>query len=437
MRKVTACTLALLATVVVVFGQPRSDSVKVYFHIGQWQFDSALGDNAASMNEFVERVRMASDAHNLNRIVIRACASPDGPERFNQRLSAERADAIARLIIDRTAISAERIETEPQGVSWSELRRLVAENPEVPSREKILDIIDNTPVWVFDAQGRIIDGRKKPLMDLHGGRPYNWMREHLFPELRNAVAVSLYLNESEAAEANPAAEGTNDFKDLKNSKDLETAENFDGSESSETTQASPNNPVVATIDSVAEPVPAKNSHTSRYILALKTNMLYYAALLPNLELEWLINNRWSVALEGNFASWGSYKHEKSYRLYVIDSEVRRWFKPRNPWHGMYAGLIAGGGWYDLENGNPGYYGEGLMTGLSLGYMWPIGRRLSLEAEIGAGYIYTRYKEYEALDGHHLYMRTKTLNYFGPIKAKLSIAWRLFDVNKHKRTDTAL
>ncbi len=436
MRKFIACTLALLATVVVVFGQPRSDSVKVYFHIGQWQFDPALGDNAASMDKFVEKVRIASGAHNLNRIVISACASPDGSERLNRRLSAERADAIARLIIDRTAISAECIETKPQGVSWSELRRLVAENPEVPSREKILDIIDNTPVWVFDAQGRIIDGRKKPLMDLHGGRPYNWMREHLFPELRNAVAVSLYLKDSEAAETSPAAEGTTDLKDLKNSKDLETAENSDGFENSETTQVSPNNPAGSTTDSVTEPVPDKNSHTPRYILALKTNMLYYAALLPNLELEWLINNRWSVALEGNFASWGSYKHEKSYRLYVIDSEVRRWFKPRKPWHGMYAGLIAGGGWYDFENGSPGYYGEGLMTGLSFGYMWPIGRRLSLEAEIGAGYVYTRYKEYRPYEGHHLYLRTKELNYFGPIKAKLSIAWRFCDINRHKRKKSA-
>ena len=144
-----------------------------------------------------------------------------------------------------------------------------------------------------------------------------------------------------------------------------------------------------------------------------------------------------MALEGNVAWWGRYEKQKSYRMAIIDAEARRLIKPREPWHGMYVGVIAGGGWYDLENGDPGYYGEGLMTGLSFGYMWPVGRNLSLEAAIGAGYVYTRYKEYEYLDGHHLYMRTKALNYFGPIKAKLSIVWRFYDINKPKRANKAL
>lgn len=170
--------------------------------------------------------------------------------------------------------------------------------------------------------------------------------------------------------------------------------------------------------------------------AVKTNMLYYPILMPNLELEWLVNDRWSVALEGNLAWWGSYEKEQSYRVNVIDAEVRRWIKPRAPWHGMYAGLIAGGGYYDLEKGTPGYYGSGLMTGLSFGYMWPITGRLSLESELGVGYVYTRYKEYTPFEGHHVYLRTKELNYFGPIKLKFSIVWRFFDINRHKQTKQA-
>lgn len=164
-------------------------------------------------------------------------------------------------------------------------------------------------------------------------------------------------------------------------------------------------------------------------LAVKTNMLYDAALLPNIEVEWRINRNWSVSLEGDLAWWGNKSKEKSYRLAIVEPEVRRWIKPRAPWHSFYIGLFAGAGLYDLENGGKGYRGEGAFGGISVGYMWPISRCLSLEAEIGGGYLYTRCKEYKPFEGHHVYQRTKDINYFGPLKVNFSLVWRLWDLNK--------
>ncbi len=423
MKRIIACTLSVLATI-LVYGQSVSDSVKVYFNISQWQYDPALGDNAASMDDFIESVRIANETHNLDSVIIRSYSSPDGPDRFNQRLAVKRGKTIAGLIADRTGINHDLISTIPNGVSWVELRRLVADTPDVPSREKILDIIDNTPIWVFDTKGRIIDGRKKQLMELRGGRPYNWMLKHLFPKLRSAVAVSLCVKNA----INPderIADSTCDTNRIS-----QTPASF--------------HPFVIeqTDETTYEPVDTLNlikykCAPPEYRFSLKTNMLYYAALLPNIEIEWLINNHWSVALEGNFASWGSYKRQRSYRLTLLDAEGKYWIKPRAAWHGMYVGLIAGGGWYDLEKGSPGHYGWGTISGLSLGYMWPIGRSLSLEAGVGVGYMYTRYKDYEPIEGHHVYLRTKDIHYFGPIKLNFSIAWRFMEVKKHKLTTPAL
>ena len=70
-------------------------------------------------------------------------------------------------------------------------------------------------------------------------------------------------------------------------------------------------------------------------------------------------------------------------------------------------------------------------------MWPIGKHLSLEAAVGAGYLYTRYKEYEPRDGHYLYMRTKSLHYFGPLKLKFAIAWRFGGIKKPLLNNPAL
>ncbi|MDE7136122.1 MAG: DUF3575 domain-containing protein [Muribaculaceae bacterium] len=258
------------------------------------------------------------------------------------------------------------------------------------------------------ASARCLTALKK----LDNGLTYEWMAINLFPELRYAMAVTVY-SVVDSTSVHPTSEVKN-F--IITPPDLQIL-TFD-------TEAFPSH---------IEPV-FPSSYRPLHRLAIKTNLLYYAALLPNLEVEWRVDDRWSVALEYDMAWWGSYAKEKSYRLAILSPEVRRWIRPRAPWHGFYVGLFAGGGLYDFQNEGPGYYGEGVMGGLSAGYMWPITRNLSLEAEIGAGYMFTRYKEYKPLDGHHVYQRTKDLNYFGPLKVKFSLVWRLWDINKKRYND---
>lgn len=188
--------------------------------------------------------------------------------------------------------------------------------------------------------------------------------------------------------------------------------------------------------SLDESSPETDASCNKLQFALKSNLLYDVILMPNLELEWLINNRWSVGVEGDVAWWKpSFTHV--YRLAVFSSEVRYHISPRAPWHGMYVGLFGGGGYYQLENGGDGYHGEGGMGGLSFGYMWPIGRHFSCEAGIGAGYMYTRYRVYQNRDGHKLYIRTKSLNYFGPLELKFSIAWRFDIMTKTAKVNSTL
>ena len=65
-----------------------------------------------------------------------------------------------------------------------------------------------------------------------------------------------------------------------------------------------------------------------------------------------------------------------------------------------------------------------MTGLSYGYMFPIGKQFSLEAGIGVGYLITEYEEYLPIEGHYVYQQTSRTSYVGPVKAKLSLVWKL-------------
>ena len=104
---------------------------------------------------------------------------------------------------------------------------------------------------------------------------------------------------------------------------------------------------------------------------------------------------------------------------------------RQPVARHYLGVFGGFTWYDLENGKEGYQGEAEMVGVSYGYMFPIGRRLSLEAGIGLGYMHSKYEEYLPIDGHYVYQQTNRMNYFGPLKLKFALVWRLWDTDKKK------
>ncbi len=158
--------------------------------------------------------------------------------------------------------------------------------------------------------------------------------------------------------------------------------------------------------------------------ALKTNLLAYALILPNVEGEWKFADRWSAALEFQGMWIGKKTPHKVYKIAMITPEVRFWAINRARWHGMYVGVFGAPGLYDFHNGRDGHQGEGFITGLSLGYMWPVGEHLSLEAGIGAGYMRLRDKVYTPLDGHYLYQLTKNINYFGPLRVKLSLVWRI-------------
>ncbi|MDE6369885.1 MAG: DUF3575 domain-containing protein [Duncaniella sp.] len=405
-------------TTFAVFGSPSTDSVNVSFRVGHRQFDPSLGDNREAMDNFIQLVQKADAEDNIDSIVIRAYASPDGTDRANVLLSQRRCDAIAELIASRTGINRGLIHKMPEGVAWSELRRLVAETPDVPSRQKALDVLDNTPVWVFDAQGKIIDGRKKQLMDLDGGRVYRWLYVNLFPQVRNAVAVALIRKQADGGDSAevPAVSVSEPVVD-------ETAvvtETVDGTETEV-----PAEEIVYVDETDVTGMTDKTSYErtdSRF--ALKTNLLDYAILMPNLEVEWKFADRWSAALEGQGAWYSKTPPHKVYRVATLLAEVRFWVINRSLWHGMYVGAFGGPGLYDLCDGKKGHEGEGGMAGISVGYMWPIGKHLSLDAGIGVGYLHVRDKEYKPIDGHYLYQLTKDMNYVGPLRAKLSLVWRI-------------
>lgn len=161
--------------------------------------------------------------------------------------------------------------------------------------------------------------------------------------------------------------------------------------------------------------------TSWYI---KSNLVYDVLLMPSLEIEYRFDKNWSAAIESSIAWWHNDNKHKYYQLATIIPEVRWWFKPLNERHGHYLGVFGGGGWYDLENGGTGYKGTGYMIGISYGYMFPVGKYFAFEAGAGVGYLHTKYQEYYPIDEHYVYQQTSRTSFFGPLKLKFALVWKI-------------
>lgn len=179
--------------------------------------------------------------------------------------------------------------------------------------------------------------------------------------------------------------------------------------------------------------PVAASCRRRPLLALKTNLLFDAALMPNVEIEVPVGKRWSVNGEYAFPWWQFDRGKYCMQVLMGGLEGRYWLgsrksrEDREVLTGHFLGLYAGSGKYDLQWGEKGYQGEFFIAaGVSYGWATRIARHLHLEFNIGIGLLRTDYRHYHARDNYQtlLWQENGKYTWFGPTKAKISLVWLL-------------
>ena len=179
--------------------------------------------------------------------------------------------------------------------------------------------------------------------------------------------------------------------------------------------------------------PVAASCRRRPLLALKTNLLFDAALMPNVEIEVPVGKRWSVNGEYAFPWWQFDRGKYCMQVLMGGLEGRYWLgsrksrEDREVLTGHFLGLYAGGGKYDLQWGEKGYQGEFFIAaGVSYGWATRIARHLHLEFNIDIGLLRTDYRHYHARDNYQtlLWQENGKYTWFGPTKAKISLVWLL-------------
>lgn len=398
MNRLVVIILFTLLAGSICTAQESSDTLQLYFRQGYSRWEPDYKENGACLDKFVNRfkqLRADSIKYSLSKIHIVSGTSPEGTWKFNQRLSKKRVDCIREVLNDNIVLPDSLIVEDSRGINWKGLRELVA-GSNMQYREKVLDIIDNSPE-LYKVDGVTRELRKRRLVWLEDGKPWKYMYNNFFPLLRS---FSLQV----VIERNPEP------KPEKVEEPLPVVE-VD---------------TVITPEPEPEPIPVIDTKSPFY-MAVKTNMLYDLALVPNIGLEFYLGKNWSVAGNWMYSWWRNKKHNRFWRIYGGDLEVRKYFgskaaeKPLQGWHvGVYGQMLT----YDVELGGRGYLGDRWTWGggLSIGYSLPVKKRLNIDFTLGLGYLGGEYKEYLPIDGHYVWQVTKDRNWFGPTKLEVSLVW---------------
>ena len=422
-KKIVMVVLMPTTLLANAYAASIQDSLRttIYFRPGYSLLELSYRDNAANMKALTQGIQTikGNPCVQLQHIRILSAASPEGNSALNKRVAKRRGERLRDYLKETLVLPDSIFTVSSAGEDWQGLASLIAKE-KTPWRNKALQIIRHTPEWVT-RNGKVVDGRKRQLQNLDGGKAWKYMLDNHFYTLRTGAVVVCEVK-TLAAESTPsAAEARLEQARLEQAR-LESA------------SQSPSSPPFPAIPSQVNP--AQEPPPSASYFALKSNLLYDALLVPNLSLEASIGSGWTLAAGGMFAWWSKDAKHRYWRIYGGDLEIRKYFgtlSKSKPLQGHHLGIYGDFLTYDFEFGAKGYQSKATYAaGIKYGYSHPIANRLNLDFALGIGYLHSNYKTYVPKDGCYVYQETKKLKWLGPTQAEISLVWLLGKGNTNKK-----
>lgn len=395
--------------------QVMQDSVTIRFRQSSAELDMSLGENGQLLEDIKDKLQLNKDDsvyYRLQKVLVVGGASPEGSIAVNKRLSERRAETLFGYLAKYGTFPDSLKHTLFIGRDWKGLYRLADADLNLPYRDETLALLRRIQADA-DKKGAA-DGTAR-LKSFRGGKPYRYMYEHYFPQLRTSSMYLWY---------NPVV-----LPPFSLHTSLKEAFCMDVP-----VLAAPAFTVLAPEEPEEKP----------FYMALKTNLLYDALVTPNIGAEFYLGKNWSAGANWMYAWWKNGSTHKYWRIYGGDIYVRRWFGKKaeeKPLTGHHIGIYGQALTYDFCDGDRGYMGgepggtlwdrASFAGGIEYGYSHPIARRLNLDFTIGVGYLGGRYYEYIPQDGCYVWQATKNRKWFGPTKAEVSLVWLIGRGNYNK------
>lgn len=392
----------------------RTDSIEVRFKLSHTDVDRTFDHNGDRLDSVMARMRtenVSGAGRCVNYVEVVGGASPEGSIGLNRALSEQRAKAIFNIFRNAGFVGDTAVNFTFIGRDWAGLRRLVLSDSQVPQREAVLEVLDA----VVASDGELTNPLEQ-LKAIGGGESYRYLSRVLFPALRVSHLKIDYTEHSAypiyiASHPQPLAIEISDY------------------------------PV--SLESFSEPT--QRAERKPLYMSVKTNLLYDAALLPDLGAEFYVGRNWSVYGDWMYGWWSRNATHRYWRAYGGTIGIRRWFGSKaadKPLTGHHIGVFGGIVTFDFEFGHRGYMGgrpHGTLWdrcwsggGIEYGYSLPVAKRLNVDFTLGIGYMGGKLVEYEPKEGFYQWESTKRVHWFGPVKAEISLVWLIGHDNINRK-----
>ncbi len=364
----------------------------------------SFGRNRATWNAFKQHflTHFANKEASDITVDIYSGASPEGPAAHNHWLAGSRGNAIRDLIRNEYGNRIGNIYVHNQATTWDDFYEVIAATKE-PWRNQVLNILKQPA----SQDTKKIDHRERQLRQLYGGRLWNILLNKYLPALRSGTSAVIRLeSERDTVYIKPATVPVPVY--VKPQRDTIVISHRDTVYIHETIvnniyhygdsgKASPFDQQRALKQARKDSL---NKEWLQYpAWALKTNLLMWGIVTPNIEIELPLgrNNRWSLEIEYfiTWFTWSQNAHASQFhnlglelRHYLGNRKKHRWLQ------GWHIGLAAACGYYDCEwKKHEGYQGEYINGYLNIGYQHRWGRHWALDFGVGVGAMFTKYRHY--------------------------------------------
>ena len=157
-------------------------------------------------------------------------------------------------------------------------------------------------------------------------------------------------------------------------------------------------------------------------ISLRANLLRWATLTPDLGVEWRICPSWGIAVNGSWTSWSWNDKDRRYALWEVAPEIRYYMGEKKAW---YLGAMFKAGQFNYKLSETGKQGDLMGGGITTGYQLRLNKALTLDFNLGMGYLNADFEKYEVIDGVRVRCGNETKNWCGPINAGVTLVWKLF------------
>ena len=169
-------------------------------------------------------------------------------------------------------------------------------------------------------------------------------------------------------------------------------------------------------------MPLETKTPTDYHFSLRANLLRWATLTPDLGVEWRICPSWGIAVNGSWTSWSWSDKDRRYALWEVVPEIRYYMGEKKAW---YLGAMFKAGQFNYKISETGKQGDLMGGGITTGYQLRLNKALTLDFNLGLGYLNADFEKYEVIDGVRVRCGNETKNWCGPINAGVTLVWKLF------------